>query len=117
MTLRQLRYFDALVQSLHFGRAAKKCSISQPALSMQIQELEREIGTALVERRRQGIQLTDKGEKIARRVVRILSDVGDLVGYAQHKHQLLSGGLRLGVIPTIAPYFLPARKSDSATSQ
>ena len=106
MTLRQLRYFDALVQSLRFGRAAKKCSISQPALSMQIQELEREIGTALVERRRQGIQLTDKGEKIARRVVRILSDVGDLVGYAQHKHQLLSGGLRLGVIPTIAPYFL-----------
>jgi regulatory helix-turn-helix LysR family protein/PAS domain-containing protein len=56
VTLRQLRYFDALVQSLHFGRAAKKCSISQPALSMQIQELEREIGTALVERRRQGIQ-------------------------------------------------------------
>jgi LysR family hydrogen peroxide-inducible transcriptional activator len=52
VTLRQLRYFDALAQSLHFGRAAVACAVTQPALSMQIQELEREIGTPLIERTR-----------------------------------------------------------------
>jgi LysR family transcriptional regulator, hydrogen peroxide-inducible genes activator len=107
VTLRQLRYLDALAQSLHFGRAAEQCSISQPALSMQIQELERQIGAVLVERKRQGVHLTDEGEEIARRTARILSNVRDLVEYAQQRHRLLSGRLRLGVIPTIAPYLLP----------
>jgi LysR family hydrogen peroxide-inducible transcriptional activator len=107
VTLRQLRYFDALAQSLHFGRAAAQCSVTQPALSMQIQELEKEIGAPLIERTRQGTQLTDEGQEIARRVSRILADVRDLVDHARHHQRLLSGDLRLGVIPTIAPYLLP----------
>ncbi len=107
VTLRQLRYFDALAQSLHFGRAAEQCAVTQPALSMQIQELEREIGVPLIERTRAGAQLTDEGKEIARRVGRILSEVRDLVDHARHHQRLLSGSLRLGVIPTIAPYLLP----------
>lgn len=107
VTLRQLRYFDALAQSLHFGRAAEQCAVTQPALSMQIQELEREIGVPLIERTRAGAQLTDEGKEIARRVGRILSEVRDLVDHARHNQRLLCGGLRLGVIPTIAPYLLP----------
>src|ERR1700733_8835425 len=84
VTLRQLRYFDALAQSLHFGRAAEQCAVTQPALSMQIQELEREIGVPLIERTRAGAQLTDEGKEIARRVGRILSEVRDLVDHARH---------------------------------
>lgn len=107
ISLRQLRYFDALAQCRHFGRAAKQCVVSQPALSMQIQELEREVGIALVERTRQGARLTREGEEIARRISRILADVRDLVDYARHHNRLLSAQLRLGVIPTVAPYVLP----------
>jgi LysR family hydrogen peroxide-inducible transcriptional activator len=107
VTLRQLRYFDALAQSLHFGRAAALCAVTQPALSMQIQELEREIGAPLIERTRQGARLTEEGREIAGRVGRILSDVRDLVDRARHNRRLLFGALRLGVIPTIAPYLLP----------
>jgi LysR family hydrogen peroxide-inducible transcriptional activator len=107
LTLRQLRYFDALAQSLHFGRAAEQCSVTQPALSMQIQELEREIGAPLIERTRQGAQLTDEGREMAHRVGRILADIRDLADHARRNQRLLSGALRLGVIPTIAPYLLP----------
>jgi LysR family hydrogen peroxide-inducible transcriptional activator len=107
VSLRQLRYFDALAQSLHFGRAAELCAVSQPALSMQIQELEKELGTVLVERTRQGAKLTPEGEEIAVRAAAILSSIRDLADYARHSGQVLTGRLRLGVIPTIAPYMLP----------
>jgi LysR family hydrogen peroxide-inducible transcriptional activator len=107
ISMRQLRYFDALAQSLHFGRAAELCAVTQPALSMQIQELERELGTVLIERTRQGARLTPQGEETARRVGSILALVRDLADYARHGRQLLTGPLRLGVIPTIAPYILP----------
>jgi LysR family hydrogen peroxide-inducible transcriptional activator len=105
--MRQLRYFSALAQSLHFGRAAEQCAVTQPALSMQIQEFEREIGVVLIERTRNGAQLTKEGEEIARRVANILASVQDLTDYAQHSAKLLIGPLRLGIIPTIAPYMLP----------
>ncbi|MGO9173191.1 MAG: LysR substrate-binding domain-containing protein [Rhodomicrobium sp.] len=107
ISLRQLRYFDALAQSLHFGRAAEQCAVTQPALSMQIQELEKELGTILIERTRAGTKLTPEGEEIARRVRAILASVRDLAGHARHSGRLLTGPLRLGVIPTIAPYILP----------
>lgn len=107
LTLRQLRYFDALAQHRHFGRAAAECAISQPALSMQIQDLEREIGTPLVERSRQGVHLTEDGREIARRAARILAEVRDLLDHARHHRRLLSGVLRIGVIPSVAPYLLP----------
>ncbi len=107
VTLKQLRYFDALARELHFGRAADACSVTQPALSMQIHELEQNLGLVLVERTRSGVQLTGKGIELAARCARILGDVRDLVAYAQHANRILAGTLRLGVIPSVAPYMLP----------
>lgn len=107
ITFKQLRYFDALAREQHFGRAADACAVTQPALSMQIHELEESLGLMLVERTRSGIQLTDKGREIAERAGRILGDVRDLIAFAQHSNKTLSGTLRLGVIPSIAPYLLP----------
>jgi len=107
ITLKQLKYFDALVREQHFGRAADSCSVTQPALSMQIQELEASLGIALVERTRSGIKLTPKGEEIAVRAQRLLNDARDLIDFAQHSAGVLSGSLRVGVIPSVAPYLLP----------
>ncbi len=107
ITLRQLRYFDALARHKHFGRAAEDCSISQPALSMQIRELEQSLGATLVERRPNEVVLTELGAEVARRAEQLLAGANDLVDFAQHRQKLLSGVLRLGVIPTIAPYLLP----------
>lgn len=107
VTLKQIRYFDALARELHFGRAADSCAVTQPALSMQIHEMEQNLGLALVERTRSGVQLTTKGQEIAARCARILGDVRDLVAYAKHANSVLAGTLRLGVIPSVAPYLLP----------
>jgi LysR family hydrogen peroxide-inducible transcriptional activator len=107
VTLRQLRYLDALAHHLHFGRAADDCAVSQPALSMQIRELEADLGVELVERRAGGILLTDVGVEIARRAKHILAATRDLADYARHRGRLLTGPLRLGVIPSVAPYLLP----------
>ncbi|MFV0370012.1 MAG: hydrogen peroxide-inducible genes activator [Hyphomicrobiaceae bacterium] len=107
VTLKQLRYFDALARVQHFGRAAESCAVTQPALSMQIRELEQSLGVELVERTRSGVQLTDKGREIAERASRILGDVRSLIEFAQHCDRVLAGSLKLGVIPSIAPYLLP----------
>jgi LysR family hydrogen peroxide-inducible transcriptional activator len=106
ITLRQLRYLASLARHRHFGRAAEDCAITQPALSMQVRELEREIGTDLVERRPGEIVLTDIGRDVAARAEHILAATRDLVDFARHR-DLLSGDLRLGIIPTLAPYVLP----------
>jgi LysR family hydrogen peroxide-inducible transcriptional activator len=107
ITLRQLRYFEALARHKHFGRAAEDCGISQPALSMQIRELEQSLGAPLVERRPNEVVLTELGSETARRAEQLLTGASDLVDFAKHRQKLLSGVLRLGVIPTIAPYLLP----------
>lgn len=107
ITLRQLRYFDALARLRHFRRAASHCAVTQPALSTQIQQLEKELGVELVERRYKNVQLTAAGEEIAERASRILAEVRDLGEYAQKGVEGLTGRLRLGVIPSIAPYLLP----------
>lgn len=107
VTLKQLRYFDALSRELHFGRAAESCSVTQPALSMQILELEQSLGLTLVERTKGGVLLSDRGREIAGRAARVLAEVRDLIDFAQHSSGLLTGSLRLGVIPSIAPYVLP----------
>lgn len=107
VTLKQLRYFDALARELHFGRAAEACSVTQPALSMQIQELEHSLGLALVERTRLGVQLTGRGADLAQRAARVLGEVRDFIEFATHGADTLSGVLRLGVIPSVAPYILP----------
>lgn len=106
ITLRQLRYLASLARHRHFGRAAEDCSVTQPALSMQIRELEREVGAELVERRPGEIELTELGREIAERAAGILTATRDLVDFARHR-DVLSGHLKLGIIPTLAPYVLP----------
>lgn len=107
LTLRQLRYLDALSRHRHFGRAAEECAVSQPALSMQIAELEECLGGALVERRHGDAMLTERGVQVAERAAFILSATRDLVEFAHRTGHLLVGTLRLGIIPTLAPYVLP----------
>ncbi len=106
ISLKQLRYFEALARSGHFGRAADDCSVTQPALSMQIKELEAALGTPLVERGRD-VRLTGFGEEVAARARDILAAVDELGDIARAAEDRLVGRLRLGVIPTIAPYLLP----------
>ena len=107
LTLRQLRYLDALARHRHFGRAAEECAVSQPALSMQLRELEQSLGTQLIERRQGAAVLTEIGVEVARRAQSILIAAADLGDFARHSGGVLSGMLRLGVIPTLAPYVLP----------
>jgi LysR family hydrogen peroxide-inducible transcriptional activator len=107
VTLRQLRYFEALARYSHFGRAAEACAISQPALSMQIKELEQALGGALLERSARQVALTNFGEELAQRVRDILRSVDELGDFARASRDQLAGRLRIGMIPTIAPYLLP----------
>lgn len=107
VTLKQMRYFCALAREQHFGRAADTCGVTQPALSMQIQELEATLGIDLVERTRAGVKLTPKGAEVAARAQRLINDARDLVDYARNAEGVLTGILRLGLIPSVAPYLLP----------
>ncbi len=116
ITLRQLRYFHALAASGHFGRAAEASGISQPALSMQLRELETALGGALVERRPDGASLTELGRDVESRVTHILAAMHDLEEVAHGRSGELAGPLRLGVIPSVAPFLLPrllARASET----
>jgi len=107
ITLKQLRYLSALATHRHFGRAAEACSVTQPALSMQIRDLEKDFGVDLVERRPGEVILTETGAEVARRAERVLAGARDLADFARHSGRPLTGRLRLGVIPTLAPYALP----------
>jgi LysR family hydrogen peroxide-inducible transcriptional activator len=107
LTIKQLRYFEAVANQQHFGRAAQVCNISQPAISVQIKELEESLGQTLFERRARQVCLTSFGEQFAIRVRPILRAVDDLSDLARASHEGLVGKLRLGVIPTIGPYLLP----------
>lgn len=107
ITLRQLRYLSALARHQHFGRAAQACAVSQPALSMQIRELEQTLGVTLVERRPGQTVLTAIGREIAERGEAVLAASRDLMDFARHRGAPLSGRLILGVIPSLAPYLLP----------
>lgn len=108
LTLKQFRYFEALARQGHFGRAADVCTISQPALSMQIKELEETLGTELFERGARQVRLTSFGEAFALRVREILRSVDELGDLARASQDRLVGRLRIGIIPTVAPYLLPA---------
>ena len=107
VTLKQFRYVDALARHGHFGRAAEASAISQPALSMQIKELEETLGVQLFERGARQVRLTPLGEELAARVREILRAVDEIGDLARASGDRLVGRLRLGVIPTIAPYLLP----------
>ena len=107
VTLRQLRYFNALARHGHFGRAAEACAISQPAISMQIKELEDALGGVLFERSARNVTLTQFGDEAAQRVRDILRLVDELGDLARASGDRLAGRLRIGMIPTVAPYLLP----------
>src|SRR5262249_14308554 len=107
ITLRQLRYLVALAEHRHFGRAAVACAVTQPALSMQIRDLERHLGIALVERRPNDVRLTDVGTEVARHAERVLLAARDMEDFARHRGRVLAGRLHLGIIPTLGPYVLP----------
>ena len=107
LTLKQLRYFDALARHGHFGRAAEASAISQPALSMQVRELEESLGTPLLERNARALRLTAFGEDFLARARAILRQTEELEDLARAARAELTGRLRIGVIPTVAPYLLP----------
>lgn len=106
ISMKHLRYFASLASELHFGRAADKCAVSQPALSLQIKELEDTLGAPLVERAPRRIRLTPLGADVAARAREILRSVDDITDLARASNGM-SGDLRIGVIPTVAPYLLP----------
>ncbi|MEP3525186.1 MAG: LysR substrate-binding domain-containing protein [Hyphomicrobiales bacterium] len=108
LTLKQFRYFEALARHRHFGRAANACAISQPALSMQIKELESSLGTTLFERGAREVRLSPFGEAFSVRAREILRSVDELEDLARASRDQLEGRLRIGLIPTVAPYLLPS---------
>jgi len=114
LTLKQLRYVEALARHRHFGQAAEACSVTQPALSMQIKELEEGLGGRLFERGARQVRLTGLGEEIVTRARDILRAVEELEEVARTRRDGPGGRLRLGVIPTIAPYLLPRLIRDLA---
>lgn len=107
-TLRQLQYLKLLAEHGSFSRAAEAALVSQPALSAGVQELEKVLGAAVVERTRGNVQLTAVGAEACRRAEDVLARTEDLVEAARNAGRPLSGRLRLGVIPTVAPFLLPA---------
>ncbi len=107
-TLRQLQYLKLLSEHGSFSRAAEAAHVSQPALSSGVQELERVLGAPVVERTRGNVQLTAVGAEACRRAEDILARTEDLVEAALNAGRPLSGRLRMGIIPTVAPFLLPA---------
>ena len=106
-TTKQLRYFVALEQIGHFGKAADVCFVSQPAFSVAIRELENTLNIQLVDRTNKNVTVTSLGRDIARQARLVLRDLEELVDIAQGNQLPLTGQLKLGVIPTIAPFLLP----------
>lgn len=106
-TLRQLQYLVAVHDQGHFGRAADACFVTQSTLSAGVQELEKLLGTKLVERSRQGVRFTRLGKDIVERARRLLREAEEIAGLAQAAGRPLTGELSMGVIPTIAPFLLP----------
>jgi LysR family hydrogen peroxide-inducible transcriptional activator len=104
---RDLRYLVAVAERAHFGRAAQDCNVSQPTLSTQIRKLEEYLGTTLFERNAKSVSLTPAGHDVVKRARHILAEVDGLLSAARVSQGPLAGVLNLGIIPTLAPYFLP----------
>jgi LysR family hydrogen peroxide-inducible transcriptional activator len=107
MNLRDLRYFVALAEHKHFGRAAQASFVSQPTLSTQIKKLEDELGVALVERTPRRVLLTEAGKEILPRAREVLTEIDQIRAVARRTLDPESGTLRLGIFPTLGPYLLP----------
>lgn len=107
MNLRDLEYLIALSAHCHFGKAAKACFVSQPALSMQIKKLEEDLGIPLIERTNKKVFLTEMGEKITEKARSIILQVDAMQEIAAQAKNPFRGELHLGIIPTVGPYLLP----------
>lgn len=107
MNLKELEYLIAVDDERHFHRAAERCFVSQPTLSGQLKKLEDELGVLLVERNNRQVAMTEVGKEVSRRARGILAEVQDIKSIAQTYHDPMAGELRVGIIPTIAPYLLP----------
>ena len=107
-TIKQLQYLVALREHGHFGKAADACFVTQSTLSAGLRELETLLGVTLVERTRRIVRFTALGEKVADKAVRVLREAEELAELARAEGKPLHGELRMGVIPTIAPFLLPA---------
>ena len=114
MEMHQLRYVVAVARARNFSRAAEQCHVSQPSLSQQIQKLEEELGERLFDRMKREAKLTAHGEAFLPRALRILEEVDLARREASDARSLLRGRLIVGVLPTIAPYLLPAVLGDFA---
>jgi LysR family transcriptional regulator, hydrogen peroxide-inducible genes activator len=107
-TIKQLQYLVALRQHGHFGKAADACFVTQSTLSAGLRELETLLGVVLVERTRRVVRFTALGEKVADKAVRVLREAEEMAELARAEGKPLHGELRMGVIPTIAPFLLPS---------
>src|SRR5215471_7979537 len=107
MNLRDLRYLVAVARHKHFGKAAEACFVSQPTLSTQIKKLEESLNVTLIERSHKQALLTPAGAAVVGQAERVLRDVDELIRTAEAHRDPLGGDLRLGIIPTVAPYLLP----------
>ena len=107
MNLRDLRYIISVAELGHFGRAAEACHVSQPTLSGQILKLEEELGVAIFERVGKRVRPTPVGEQIIAHARRSVGAASDIVATARASRDPLAGAIRLGVIPTVAPYLMP----------
>ena len=107
MNLQDLRYLVALAEHRHFGRAAEACHVSQPTLSSQIRKLEEELGVTLLERTNKRVDLTPVGSQILTHAREALAHAAQMEGVARAARDPLVGPLKLGVIPTLAPYLMP----------
>ena len=107
MNFQELRYLVAVAEHRHFGRAAEACNVSQPTLSSQIKKLEDELGVTLLERTNKRVDMTPVGSQILVHAQRALSEAGQMEAVARAARDPLVGPLKLGVIPTVAPYLMP----------
>lgn len=107
MNLQELRYLVAIAEQRHFGRAAQICNVSQPTLSSQIKKLEDELGVTLLERTNKRVAMTPVGSQILAHARRALAEAAQMEAVARAARDPLVGPLRLGVIPTLAPYLMP----------
>ncbi|WP_269933015.1 hydrogen peroxide-inducible genes activator [Aminobacter sp. HY435] len=107
MTVRQMQYFAALAETLHFGRAAEFAGVSQPALSAQIAEMEERLGCTLFERGGKTVRMTEDALMLQPRIEAVLAELRDIETMARRGRIAMEGRFRLGIIPTVAPYLLP----------